>query len=101
MDQGRVGEAEEHERHRGLARTLVKVLYFAAARDIARTRDEGVSLRDGATLEDLASEVVRLHPQLSSMKRSVRFSVNLEVANPSAKLSEGDEVGVLPPVAGG
>jgi len=80
---------------------MVKVLYFAAAKDIAKARDERVSLRDGATLEDLASEVARLHPQLSSMKRSVRFSVNLEIASPSAKLSEGDEVGVLPPVAGG
>ncbi len=80
---------------------IIKVLYFAAAKDIARTKDESVSLRDGATLEDLASEVARLHPRLSSMKRSVRFTVNLEVASLGAKLTEGDEVGVLPPVAGG
>jgi len=31
----------------------------------------------------------------------VRFSVNMEVAGETRSLREGDEVGVLPPVAGG
>ena len=79
----------------------IRVLYFAGAREVSSARDELVALGDKATVEDLASEVFRLHPALKRMERSIRFSVNLEVAEAGSRLQEGDEVGVLPPVAGG
>ena len=80
---------------------IVKVLYFAGARDLASKGDERVEMEDGARLEDLAAMVLLAHPALRRMGRSVRFSVNLEVADGEAPLKEGDVVGVLPPVAGG
>ena len=46
-------------------------------------------------------EVVRLHPGLRGLRRSIRLSVNLEVVDGEVTLHDGDEVGVLPPVAGG
>lgn len=79
----------------------VRVLYFAGARDLASRRVETVTLREGASVEDLAAEVVKAHPSLGKLKDSLRFSVNLEVVDGESKLRDGDEVGVLPPVAGG
>lgn len=79
----------------------VKVRYFAAARDIASRSDESVVLREGASLADLSSEIARMHPSLRKLSRSVRFSVNLRVADEATLLKDSDEVGVLPPVAGG
>ncbi len=52
-------------------------------------------------MRELAKAIVALHPSLKRIERSVRFSVNLEVAKEDDALSDGDEVGVLPPVAGG
>lgn len=77
----------------------VKVLYFAGAREIVAKGEESMDVRDGASLDDFASELFRVHPRLG--KLAVRFSVNLEVAGGKTALRESDVVGVLPPVAGG
>ncbi len=79
----------------------VKVVYFAAARDLAEEGAEHVTIGEGASVGDLSAEVFRLHPRLRKLARSVRFSVNLELADRGARLGESDVVGVLPPVAGG
>jgi MoaD family protein len=79
----------------------VRVLYFASARDIAAVSSEHVPLHEKASVGDLAGEMIRLHPSLKNLEGSVRYSVNYEVADRSTPLRDGDEVGVLPPVAGG
>jgi molybdopterin converting factor small subunit len=96
-----MGKAKEHERNRRLIELIVKVLYFAAARDIAMVKSEPMPLRDGSSVKDLAREMLRLHPALKSLKSSIRYSVNLDVVDESSSLRDGDQVGVLPPVAGG
>jgi molybdopterin converting factor small subunit len=60
-----------------------------------------VRLGEKADVKGLAEEIMRMHPGLRKMQRSVRFSVNAEVVGPGKELREGDEVGVLPTVAGG
>ncbi len=50
---------------------------------------------------DLAAEISHRHPPLEKFKDSLRYSLNLEVVDESSRLRDGDEVGVLPPVAGG
>lgn len=100
MDKERVGEAQKHERHRRM-KLRVKVLYFARARDLAASDGESVDVEDGSTVDDLSSELIRLHPPLRRLDRSVRYSVNLELVGRGTVLRESDVVGVLPPVAGG
>lgn len=77
------------------------MLYFAAARDIVSKSRESLVLRDGASVRDLSDEILRLHPELGRVASSVRFSVNLELVDKKTILREEDEVGMLPPVAGG
>ncbi len=62
---------------------------------------EEMLLKDGATVGDLVTEISRRHPSLGKLKDSVRFSLNLQVVDEESELKDGDEVGVLPPVAGG
>jgi molybdopterin converting factor small subunit len=80
---------------------IVKVRYFAGAHDIAAVETEPLRVRQGASVRDLADEIQKLHPGMSKLRSSVRFSVNLEVTGEARTLRDGDEVGVLPPVAGG
>ena len=80
---------------------IVKVLYFASARDLAEAGGERVTLKKGATVQDLAEAISLMHPGMKRLAQSVRFSVNRELAEGDSPLQEGDEVGVLPPVAGG
>lgn len=79
----------------------VTVLYFASAGDAVGKRKELVGLEGRTTAGEILDWVVRKHPGLRPMKGSVRLSVNQEVVELSAPVGDGDEVGVLPPVAGG
>lgn len=79
----------------------VKVRYFASARELASASQETLTLSEGSSVADLVSRIGALHPSLSKMGSSMKFSVNLNVADLGVTLNDGDEVGVLPPVAGG
>ena len=79
----------------------VKVLYFANARELASRRLESLTLPEGVSLEKLIDQVLQLHPGLKPFRSTVRFSVNRELVGNSAVIRNGDEIGVLPPVAGG
>jgi molybdopterin converting factor small subunit len=71
------------------------------ARDLASKSAETLSISEGSSVADLAKEVQRVHPPLRALRNSVKFSVNLTVVDPETTLKDGDEVAVLPPVAGG
>lgn len=79
----------------------VKVLYFANARELASRGLESLTLPEGVSLEKLVEHVFQLHPSLKPFKSTVRFSINRELAGNSTVIRDGDEIGVLPPVAGG
>lgn len=79
----------------------VRVLYFASARDAAAVGSESMQLRDGASVNELAAEIMKAHPAFGKLAGSVRFSINLELVSQRTVLHDADEVGVLPPVAGG
>lgn len=80
----------------------VRVIYFAAARELAACDREEFSLADeelslAEFVRLLAARQARLAPYLARM----RFALNGEFATDDARVRDGDEVTVLPPVAGG
>jgi molybdopterin synthase catalytic subunit len=79
----------------------VAVLYFASARDVVGKRRELVEVAAGTTVGEILDRIVREHPGLRQIRESIRISVNREVADSTTLVSDGDEIGVLPPVAGG
>ena len=80
---------------------IVKVLYFATAQELASMKSEEMEVPEGDSVGQLATRILSAHPALKPISGSVRFSVNLVVASEDTRLREGDEIGVLPPVAGG
>jgi molybdopterin synthase catalytic subunit len=77
------------------------VLYFAGARDAAGTPREVLSFSTPVTAGGLLDAVVAAHPALGEIKASLRVSVNRDAVSSGKLVKDGDEVGVLPPVAGG
>jgi molybdopterin converting factor small subunit len=97
-----MGEAKEHERDRWLnLLARIKVVYFAGARDVVERQTEFMDVEAKSTVAAVLQRLVKLHPGLKPMTRSLRLSVNHEIAEPGHRVKDGDEVGVLPPVAGG
>ena len=79
----------------------VRVRLFALQRELARTREIGLDLADGATVETSWDAVVERHPVLAPGRPSVRFARNGEYADAATALADGDEVAFIPPVSGG
>jgi len=79
----------------------VKVVYFAGARDVVERKTEFIETDARSTVSAVLRGLVKLHPGLQPMAKSLRIAVNHEIAEPSDRVKDGDEVGVLPPVAGG
>lgn len=80
----------------------VKVLYFAAVRELVGRSEESLELPEG--VRDVAALSALLEarwPSLRGRLAAVRFAVNEELAALETPLREGDVVAVIPPVAGG
>ena len=79
----------------------VRVRLFAVQRELAGTREVGLDLADGADVEAAWSALVVAHPILAPGRPSVRFARNGDYADPTTRLTDGDEVAMIPPVSGG
>ncbi len=79
----------------------ISVRYFAHLRERLRREVEWVELADGATVAELLTQLAQAEPLIAASRRSLQVAVNQEFAPPSTRLAEGDEVALIPPVAGG
>jgi molybdopterin converting factor subunit 1 len=80
---------------------LVRILFFGVLKDLVGQGGESLNLPDGATLGDVLSHYEARIPRLKELASSIAMSVNQAYAGPEAKLRQGDEVALLPPVSGG
>ena len=79
----------------------VSLLYFAAVRERLRTDGEVIDLAPGATVGDLSGRLAAAHPEIARLLPRVQIAVNQEIVGADRALAEGDEVALIPPVAGG
>lgn len=78
----------------------VRILPFGILKDLLGSSATTMELPEGACVGDLLNRVGELH-STAQVLRGIAVSVNAEYATASQPLSEGDEVGLLPPVSGG
>ncbi len=79
----------------------VRVVYLGGSRLQTGCAAEDVDVVAPATIHTVVSEVVVRHPSLEPLLKSVRWACNHTLAELDAPVHEGDEVALLPPVAGG
>ncbi|HYD47648.1 MAG TPA: molybdopterin converting factor subunit 1 [Terriglobales bacterium] len=79
----------------------VRVLFFAQLRECAGCEQLEVSIKRGASLDELWAQLIERMPQLAPLRASLRFALNQEYVRGDAALAEGDEVALIPPVSGG
>jgi molybdopterin converting factor subunit 1 len=78
----------------------VTVLFFAVFRDFAGTDQAEFELPDGATVAQLI-EAIGDRLGADSVPANVAVAVNQEYVLNNTTLQDGDEVALIPPVAGG
>ena len=79
----------------------VRVLFFGMLRDIVGMSREEAEFPEGADLSAVFAGYAARFPRLGELAGSVVMARNQEFAGPAAKLADGDEVALLPPVSGG
>ena len=79
----------------------VRVLFFAVLRERVRLDEDTLALPEGATAARALASIAEAHPSIGPLLSRVQIAVNRKVVGPHHVLCEGDEVALLPPVAGG
>lgn len=78
----------------------IRVLLFAGARDAVGRSEIEVDAAE-VTARALLERVVQEHPSLAPYRNALRVAVNGAYAQWDEPVRAGDEVALIPPVAGG
>jgi molybdopterin synthase catalytic subunit len=79
----------------------VTVLYFAILRERARLDREELELPSGADVGAARAAIAARRPELAALLPRVQAAVNRAMAPDARALADGDELALIPPVAGG
>ena len=79
----------------------VKVLLFAAAREIVGANEIQVPLKDGSRVADLRINLAESFPTMKELLLTSNWSVNQCYVTDDFELVDGCEVGLIVPVSGG
>jgi molybdopterin synthase catalytic subunit/molybdopterin converting factor small subunit len=79
----------------------VRLLAFASAADALGAAEQAMEVPDGCTVGGLKDALADLHPELEALLPRLAVAVDGEIVGDGARLDEGVEVALLPPVSGG
>jgi len=79
----------------------IQVLYFAVFRERLGTDVETLELADGARVADAITALADRHAAIATLRGRFRVAVNQDFAGDDHALADGDELALIPPVAGG
>jgi molybdopterin converting factor subunit 1 len=79
----------------------ISVLYFAVFREKLGTDSETLELPASARVADAIAALAEKHAPIAKLAGKFRVAVNQEFAGDDHALADGDELALIPPVAGG
>jgi len=79
----------------------VKLLFFATLKDIVGARHLQFDVPAGATIGDLLTRLEESYPRIKDYRPVLLTAINEDYVGKDARINEGDEVAIFPPVSGG
>jgi len=80
---------------------VFQVLFFAIAREVVGKSKEERVLPEPATVASAMDALCMDYPQLQPLRPYLRVALNARFVEEEALLEEGDELALIPPIAGG
>jgi molybdopterin synthase catalytic subunit len=79
----------------------ISVLYFAVFRERLGRDHDDLELPAGATVADAVAALASQHAAIAQLRGKFRCAVNQDFTDDAHALADGDELALIPPVAGG
>jgi MoaE-MoaD fusion protein len=79
----------------------IRVLYFAVFREQIGRDEDVVELAGGARVREAIAALAERHAAIAKLRGKFRVAVNQEFSDDERALADGDELALIPPVAGG
>jgi molybdopterin converting factor small subunit len=79
----------------------VTIVYMGQAREVAKTKEEEVTLSSPAKVGHAIANVVSTHPKLAELMETIKLLTNGQWTTVDSDLKNGDRLTLLPPVGGG
>ena len=80
----------------------VKVIFYGGLQRVVDARQLEIEFSEqNLELDKLSQHLIGQYPEIKKHMKSVVYSIGDSVVNNSHVVSDGDEVGLLPPVSGG
>lgn len=80
--------------------SMIKIRYFAQAREASGMKEEILHFEDGMLLNDIINEIKEEHPKVSGIS-PLMVLVNGIITETDRRVANGDVLAILPPVGGG
>lgn len=84
-----------------MGNSSVHLLAFAATRDLVGAPELDVTIEGSLTVDAFFGVLAARFPALEPHRKSVRLAINGTYASAGDVIHAGDEVALIPPVAGG
>ena len=79
----------------------VRLLFFATLKDIVGARQLQLDVPSGSTVADLLAHLENTYPRIRDYRSIVLTALNEEYVDQAARVQDGDELAIFPPVSGG
>ena len=83
------------------ANLKIRTLFFASYKELLGTGELQIALPEGATVSDLVAALRSRGGAFTVLPTAPAVAVNMAYTDATSLLSDGDEVALIPPVAGG
>ncbi len=82
---------------------MVRIKCFAIIKELIGKEELDIDLADldSPTLDSLWTHLETTYPKLTGKRQYLRFAKNMSFVSLESEIADGDEIGVIPPVAGG
>lgn len=82
---------------------MIRIKCFAIVKELVGKDEIEVDLKvlETPTIDWLWNHLEETYPQLAGKKQYLRFAQNMSFVSSDSELHDGDEIGIIPPVAGG
>lgn len=94
-------EPEKNKVLHGPALMTIRLKWFSVLAERRGKRNEAITVKRGATGNDLLERLSEDMPMLAIYRQHIRLAINRAYADPATVLHDDDEVAFITPVSGG